>query len=78
MSGALSRIANAIGKPFRPLRYRALYALHAQRFFLERERFAGRSVLVAGPARTLHEDLARASLRGFDVVVKMNNALHVL
>lgn len=62
---------------WRHLRYRALYALHGRRLHLERARFAGRGVLVLGPARTLQDDLAGLRLAEFDLIVKMNNGLHL-
>ncbi|MQY41759.1 hypothetical protein GG681_03845 [Epibacterium sp. SM1969] len=44
---------------------------------LDESRFAGKSVLLAGPARTLEADLKGLSATDFDIIVKMNNGLFV-
>lgn len=42
---------------------------------LDPERFAGRRVIVIGPAETLADDLEGTVVDGFDVVVRLNNGL---
>lgn len=59
------------------LRHRLLYARHARALALDPALFAGTRVLLLGPARTLAEDLAGLRLSEFDLVVKMNNGLHL-
>jgi hypothetical protein len=67
----------ALARRVRHLRARLLYARHARFLLLDPALFAGRSVLLLGPARTLQDDLADFPLGDFDMVVKMNNGLHL-
>lgn len=64
-------------KLFDVIRYHILYRRHAPRMMLEPARFAGRSVLLAGPARTLWDDLRDLPPDRFDLIVKMNNGLYM-
>lgn len=57
------------------LRYKTLYRLFAHKFLLEHNLFEGKSVLLAGPARTLHEDLKGFTPSDFDIIIKMNNGI---
>ncbi|WP_074941784.1 hypothetical protein [Tritonibacter multivorans] len=59
------------------LRYKLLYRLFSRKMLLEQSRFKGKTVLLAGPARTLSDDLSPWSADDFDLVVKMNNGLWV-
>ncbi|SNR41519.1 hypothetical protein EYF88_07230 [Paracoccus sediminis] len=68
-------IARHAPKPLRPLAYRFLYRRLMAEFALDPALFAGRRVLIAGPARTIDSDLAGLDPGRFDLVVRMNNGL---
>jgi hypothetical protein len=72
-----STLRARLSRQIQHLRYRLLFARHARCLVLDRALFAGRSVLVMGPARTLEEDLAALDPGGFDLVIRMNNGLHL-
>ena len=56
--------------------YRVLYRRLGTEYALQPGDFLGKSVLVIGPAASVHDDLQALDFSGFDVVVKMNNAIH--
>ncbi|CUH69882.1 hypothetical protein TL5118_03852 [Thalassovita autumnalis] len=62
-------------KLFEVIRYNYLFKRHASGMLLSSSCFEGKSILVAGPARTLGEDLASFRSDDFDVVIKMNNGI---
>jgi hypothetical protein len=68
---------SALARRVRHLQARLLFALRGRRLLLDPGLFAGARVLVLGPARTLADDLAGLRLADFDLVVKMNNGLHL-
>lgn len=53
------------------------FELFETQYTLPPEMFAGKRVLIAGPARTINEDLAALGARAadFDFIVKLNNGL---
>ncbi|MEM6727172.1 MAG: hypothetical protein AAF618_01615 [Pseudomonadota bacterium] len=64
-------------KAFEVLRYHLLYRRYAGGLLLDKNRFRGARVLLAGPARTLEADLAALDPARFDVIAKMNYGLVV-
>lgn len=68
-------LARHTPKPLRPLAYRFLYPRLLGDFALDPGLFAGKHVLILGPARTVESDLAGMDPDGFDLVVRMNNGL---
>lgn len=71
----IHRILARTPKPLRPLAYRFLYPRLLPRFTLDPQLFAGRRVLIVGPARTVEDDLSALDPDRFDLVVRMNNGL---
>lgn len=58
------------------LAYRVLYRRLRDNYALDPGDFRDKSVLVIGPAASVHHDLQALDFAGFDTIVKMNNALH--
>lgn len=71
----IHRLLAQAPKPLRPLAYRFLYPRLLPRLALDPQLFAGRRVLIVGPARTVEDDLSALDPDRFDLVVRMNNGL---
>ncbi|GLS85556.1 hypothetical protein GCM10010873_05290 [Cypionkella aquatica] len=56
--------------------YNALYRRLGDSYALNPNDFLNKSVLVIGPAASAHLDLQALDVAGFDIIVKMNNAIH--
>ncbi|WP_322325996.1 hypothetical protein [Cypionkella sp.] len=63
-------------RPLQSLAYNVLYRRLANEYTLDPNQFRGKSVLVVGPATSVYDDLQALESGGFDIIVKMNNAIH--
>lgn len=66
-----------LSHPCTALQRHWLYLRHRRSLLLDSDWFAGRRVLVVGPARTVDQELESVRLDDYDVVVKMNNGIDV-
>lgn len=75
--GFMSHLRRLLTKPFQIARYKLAYRRHAERFLLDPAEFAGKRVLVLGPASTVTEELDHIDPADFDIIVRMNKAIDV-
>lgn len=70
-------LARYAPKALRSPLYRALHAAIGAQYHLELGDFAGRRILILGPASSAAWDLAALDTARYDTIVKMNNGLFV-
>jgi hypothetical protein len=68
---AMQALPTALRAPF----YKRLYRRHGARYSIDPDAFAGRHVLVLGPAASVLDDLAGLAPHAYDDVVRLNNGL---
>lgn len=69
-------VANYCPRMLQSLAYNTLYRRLGDAYALDPNAFRGKSVLVVGPAASVYDDLQALDCGGFDIIVKMNNAIH--
>lgn len=69
-------VAKYCPRMLQSLAYNTLYRWLRNTYALDPNAFRGKSVLVVGPAASVHDDLQALASGDFDIIVKMNNAIH--